>query len=118
MTPSEFLRVQVVEKEQGLRGDSGAGVEKNIAWSSGARWDEALVPFVQTGNHGGAQHREGRPPKSPPSTIDDRQCFPPGAKQQDAQHAVAEDVSAFANVKVPVFKVGAVHPEEKMQRGR
>jgi len=74
------------------------------------------VPFVQAGDQDGSQHRESRPAKSPSGAIDVRQSFAPGAEQQNAQHSIAEDVPALADVEVQMLEVPVVHPKQEMQQ--
>jgi hypothetical protein len=74
------------------------------------------VPFVETGYDCSPKNRDGGPARRPLHIGHGRQSGAPGAEKQDAQNAVADDVAALANVKVPIFKALPVQAEEEMQQ--
>jgi hypothetical protein len=105
------------KKNEELRSDSGTSVEDYIMNGPRARRDEALVPFVEACYQCRAQHSDVGPAERPTDTIRHRQSLTPRAKQQDAEQAIAEDVSAFADEEVPVLKLLPIQTKEVMQYG-
>ena len=75
------------------------------------------MPFVQTRHERGSEDCQGGPAQRPLGIVDRGQSFAPRAEQQNAQQSVAENMTAFANVEVPLLEVGVVDAKEKMQQG-
>ncbi len=73
------------------------------------------MPFVKTRHESRAQDRNVCPAKSPFRVIHHRQSGSPGAKQENTQNRVTDDVSTLANIEMPVLKAEPVHAEEEMQ---
>jgi hypothetical protein len=75
------------------------------------------VPLVEAGDESSAQNRDGRPTRRPLHIAHRGQGGAPRAEKQNAQRAIADDMSCLANEEVPVFKVLPVQAEEEMQHG-
>ena len=73
------------------------------------------MPLIEAGDECCPQHRDVRPPERPTWIPDSRQGFSPGAKQQDTQQAVPENVAALAKIKVHNFEACMAQAEEEMQ---
>ena len=104
------------QQHKSLRSDPRTGVEDNVANTTCARGNKALVPFVQASYQGCTEHRDVRPAKSPSCASCDGQRLTPGAEQQDTEQAVPEYVAAFANEEVPMLEMLPVQAEQEMQQ--
>src|SRR5258708_2245784 len=92
-----------------------ARAEEHILHSARARGQNSLAPLVESGHESRAKDRNVCPAKSPFRVIHHRQSGSPGAKQQNTQNRVTDDVPALANIEMPVLKAEPVHAEEEME---
>jgi hypothetical protein len=73
------------------------------------------VPLVEAGDESSAENCDGRPARGPPDIAHRRQSGAPRAEKQNAQRAIADDVSCLANEEVPVLEMLPVQAEQEMQ---
>jgi len=74
------------------------------------------MPFIKAGNEARSQHCNVGPSQSPLRSRRGGQSLPPGAKQQNAQQAIAEHVSGFSHQDVVRLKCSFLDPKQKMQK--
>jgi len=74
-----------------------------------------LVPFVQRRNHRSKNPRYCCPSKCPGRKIGRGQSHPPGAKKQQAQNEITDDVPGLSHEKMPGFEVRRVHAKQEMK---
>jgi hypothetical protein len=74
------------------------------------------VPFIEASYESGSEDSDVGPAHGPSGVVGRGQGGAPRAEEQDAQGAVADDVTCLANVEVPVSKVRPVQAEEEMQQ--
>ncbi len=73
------------------------------------------MPLVKAGHKRGHQHGNTRPTDRPQRISRRREGLAPGPKRQEAQNAIADDVSALANVEVPNLEARPIQAEKKVQ---
>src|ERR1035437_5197435 len=71
-------------------------IERHIAPGAGARWHEALVPFIHGSDKNGPQPRQQSGAPQPAMIVIER-C-PPTTQHKKTQHAVADYVPSLAQV--------------------
>jgi len=74
------------------------------------------VPLIEAGHEGRHQYSDAGPSYGPQRISPRREGLAPSSKCQNTQDAVTYDVSAFANVEVPVLKAHPIQAEEVMQQ--
>jgi hypothetical protein len=74
------------------------------------------MPLVEAGDKCCHQDGDARPSHSPQRISECGESFAPRPIRQNTQDAVADDVATFANIKVPLMKVGPVQAEEPVQQ--
>jgi len=74
------------------------------------------MPFVEAGDECGSKYGDARPAHRPPRISRDVYGFPPGTEQKKAQQTVAENVSAFADKKVPVLEAARIDAKQIVQQ--
>ena len=94
-----------------LRKHGSRTIQEHVAHRASARREEGLVPFVQAGDEQSHQKRVNTPHPGPRRIPPRRNRRAPGPEQQDAENTVSENVSAFAQEKVPGLKVDGIHSE-------
>ena len=94
---------------------SGA-IEQNVPWGTGAGRDETLVPFIHGSNESSSRPGEQRCRPQPRMHLMER--GPPSAQQQQAQHAVAQDVSRLAEVMMKDEEVVEIDFAEQTRQQR
>ena len=62
---SVALRAAIVKEKRQLGGNAGAGVKDDVANCARACGQIALVPFIETRDEAGSQHRNVGPSKCP-----------------------------------------------------
>jgi hypothetical protein len=70
------------------------------------------VPLIKAGHESRHQHRDAGPSHRPSRISRSREGFAPRTKRENAQDAVADHVSTFANVEVPNFETLPVHAKK------
>jgi hypothetical protein len=97
--------------------DAGAGVENDVVQGSGARWQIALMPFVEARDQQRPKHRDIGPPEGPSCARQRGQRLAPRAEEQNAQQPVTKHVTAFTEHRVIWLKGGLADPEQEMHQG-
>lgn len=99
-----------------MRDDASRCVEDNVLPAAGAGGKKTLVPLVQAGYEGGAEHGEIGPAEGPLQVVGLRQRLAPCSKQEEAQQAIADDVAGFAKGKIKRLKVRLTDPKQVVQQ--
>lgn len=74
------------------------------------------MPLVEAGYERGSEKRERRPSQRPICKAHRSERCAPGAKKQNAQDRVADDMASLAHVEVPILKMFPIEVEKKMQQ--
>ena len=83
---------------------------------SGSSGKIALMPFIEAGNDRGPKHRDTGPRQSPTPSTDRRQSLAPGAEEQDAEQAVAEDMASLADEEMPLLELRMIDVKQEVQQ--